>query len=123
MNIFFTLLGQIIPLYFLILLGAILGKRLKIDRRSVASLLIYFISPTVFFHGLITGKFSREILLLPLLFFSLALIISLAFYFIGRYWRKDSSANLLGFCCGSGNTGYFGLPIALALWGHDIFQA
>jgi malate permease and related proteins len=122
MAVFFALLGQIIPLYTLILLGYILGRRLGIDRRSVAALLIYLISPVVFFHGLISRKFSGEILLIPVLIYILASLTSFLVLVLGRFFKTHKSSNLIAFATGSGNTGYFGLPIALALWGSDAFR-
>jgi hypothetical protein len=52
--------------------------------------------------------------------FALATIVGLASYGLGKFFVRDSSTTLLPVACGSGNTGYFGLPVAMALFGEDV---
>lgn len=121
MNIFLTLLFKLIPLYIIIFLGFIAGKRLKIQKEVIAPLLIYIIAPVVVFNGVVTTQITLEKLALPFLFLALATLMSLSFLFISRFLWQDTTRNILAFTAGTGNTGYFGLPVALALFDQNIF--
>lgn len=121
MSIFLILLAKIIPLYVIILLGFIAGKYLEVKRESIASLLIYVIAPVTIFSGIITLTLSPAVLSLPVLFFVVGSIMCALFYRIGGYLWKTSEKNVLAFTSGSGNTGYFGLPVVLALFGQEAF--
>ena len=116
MEIFFTLLGKLIPLYVVIFLGYIAGRFLNVRKESIASLLIYIIAPIIVFHGVATTKLTPGVLSLPLLFFIIACILSLLFLWIGKSFWKDTTKNILAFTAGTGNTGYFGIPVALILF-------
>jgi len=43
----------------------------------------------------------------------------LAFYSISKLFWKDNSRNILAFTAGTGNTGYFGLPVAMVLFNSE----
>ncbi len=119
-EVFLTLILKMIPLYFIILLGFIAGKYLSAKKETMASLLIYIISPIIVFNGVLTTKISISTLSLPVLFFFLACLTSLIFYKIAGYIWKDSTKNILGFTAGTGNTGYFGIPVAYAIFSQDL---
>jgi malate permease and related proteins len=116
---FLTLLGKISPLYVIVALGYIGGKKLKIERDSIASALIYFIAPVVVFNGVASAPTDITYLSLPILTFSLACMISIAFFVLSKTYFTGAERNLIGFMSGSGNTGYFGLPVVLALFGTE----
>ncbi len=120
MEIFFTLLLKLIPLYVFVLLGYVGGRFLKIDKESIATLLIDIIVPVVVFTGVVNTKINITTISLPVLFFLLCLIISILAYIIADFFYKDSTRNMLSFLTGTGNTGYFGLPVAIALFGNNI---
>ena len=117
MHLFFSLLFKITPLYALILLGYISGKKLKTQKETIASLLIYVIVPVVIFNSIATSEIKFELLLLPLIFLILCCFMCLLFYYIGGNYFKDSTRNILAFAVGSANTGYFGVPVAIELIG------
>jgi len=118
MEIFLTLLFKIIPLYIIIFLGFIAGKYLNVSKESIANVLIYTIVPVVVFNGIVNTKITPGTLSIPLLFFLLACITSLLTYHFSGYIWKDSTRNILSFMGGSSNTGYFGLPVAIAMFGE-----
>lgn len=120
MEIFLTLFIKLIPLYILILLGFLGGKYLYIQKESIAMLLIDIIVPIVVFTGVVTTHLSMSSISLPILFFILCLLVSLITYYIASFIWKDSTRNMLSFIAGSGNTGYFGLPVAIALFGNNV---
>ncbi len=120
MEVFFALILKIIPLYVLIALGFIAGKYLKASKETVARLLIYIIAPAVIFNSVFTTPIAANVLSLPILFFVLCCLICLLTYSISKHIWSDATKNILSFTAGTGNTGYFGLPVAIALFGTDI---
>jgi predicted permease len=113
------LFSTCIPLAALVLLGFIIGKLQNIDLKSVATLAIYAITPLVAFGSAAQLNFTPALILLPVCTFIIAAVIGLASYAVGVKFVGRSEAGLLPVACGSGNTGYFGLPIALALFGPE----
>lgn len=41
-------------------------------------------------------------------------------YFIGKLIWKDAHKNILSFAASQGNAGYFGIPVAILLFGKDV---
>ena len=122
MTIFLSLFAKIIPLYFLIGLGFVSRRFLEIDSRSLARTTIYLVAPIVIFHSGFNAEIRGSILILPLLFCLVGYTTSAIFYFfISPLVFKDSRRNLLSVAVGNSNTGYFGLPVVLALLGQDAF--
>lgn len=119
-SVFLTLILKIIPLYILIALGFVAGKYLKVSKETVASLLIYIIAPAIVFNSVFTTTIAANVLFLPVLFFILCCAICLITYVVSKRFWSDSTKNILAFTAGAGNTGYFGLPVAIALFGNDI---
>src|SRR3989339_401387 len=114
MIIFTTILLKLIPLYLMIILGYIGTKVLRVQKESIAKLLFY-------------STYSAEInfanLSLPILFFCLASVIAITFHMVGNIVLKnDSTKNILAFTAGTGNTGYFGLPVISAVLGDQAFS-
>ncbi|SHF68654.1 hypothetical protein SAMN02745148_03298 [Modicisalibacter ilicicola DSM 19980] len=106
------------PLWMLLAfvgLGWLAARRLAVDPRPIATLLIYIIAPLTFFRGLTLGGPSIDYLLLTAALFLLASTIGLAVSHAARPFFASEEAALLAFSSGTGNTGYFGLPIAMVL--------
>lgn len=118
MHEFLILLNKIYPLYLMVLAGYAAGKLLKVDRHTVSSLLIFIIAPIVVFNGVATALQSTGYLFLPVLFFTVAVLLSIVFFAVGGKFWQTSERNLLSFVAGSGNTGYFGIPLILSLYGQ-----
>ncbi len=115
MNIFFTILGKVAPLYINIFIGYILARYLKVKREYVAFLLIYILGPIVIFFAVLSIEINMQLLFLPIFIFVFGSVI--AFYILYKYKNEwnDASVNTLAFTCGTGNTGYFGIPLAMIL--------
>jgi hypothetical protein len=115
MNLFFILLGKISPLYLNIAIGYILSRYFKVKRDLIALLLIYILGPIVIFFATLSININLQLLFLPLFVFFFGSAI--AFYILKRYKKdwNDASINTLAFTCGTGNTGYFGIPLAMIL--------
>lgn len=112
------LLVKLIPLYVFILLGFIAGKFLEVKKETIASLLIYIIVPFVVLDGAVSTKISSAVLSLPFLFWFLSSFLCLLFFYVAKFLWKDTTRNLLALAAGTGNTGYFGLPLVLAFLGE-----
>jgi malate permease and related proteins len=117
MELFLSLVLKLAPLSLLILLGYGAGRFLRLPRRLVATVLIYFLAPIVVFHGVATTDLSPALLSLPLVSYALCCLIAFTAYRVSGNWWSDSTRSVLGFTAGSGNTGYFGIPVALTLFG------
>jgi predicted permease len=115
-----TLVDKIYPLYLVILLGFFAGKYFHVNRESVANLLIYLITPSVMFFSVTSMELNPEVLGLPLIFCVLASVLALIWYKFTGFIYSGSEKNILAFAAGTGNTGYFGLPLLLALFSEDL---
>lgn len=124
LDFFITLVLKLLPLYFSILLGYLAGKYLNAQRETISKLLFYIIQPLVIFSSVLNTHLSPSILSLPILTFFICSCIAFFFYFLaGKVW-KDTTQNIMAFTAGTGNTGYFGLTLAIMLLseqGEGIF--
>lgn len=119
MDIFLSLLLKLLALYVLILLGYIAAKGNLITKESISKLLIYLIVPCVIGISILDTTLTFELLIIPLLFFCIATVLGSFSYYFSRRFFSEKKAQILGFTGGTGNTGYFGIPIALILFGAD----
>lgn len=109
-------LFKVIPLYFNMGLGYVAGKKLGASRDTFAKLMLYMFAPLIVFNGVINTQLSLSVLILPFITFLICTFLSFFFYWIATFIWSDSTKNLVGFSAGTGNTGYFGLPLALLLF-------
>ncbi len=123
MTLFLTLFSKLIPLLAIILLGWVAGCRLHVKKESVATLLLYILAPVIVFHGAYTAELNAGIAILPAFFFLSACLFGFTGLFIGRFLWKDNTRNIFAYTVGTGNTGYFGIPVALALLGDASLSA
>jgi len=110
-----TLMGPLWTLLAYIGLGWLAARWLVVDPRPVATLLIYLVAPLTFFRGLILGGPTPAYLLLTLALFAVASLIAVIVHRLTIHGFPPQERALLAFSSGTGNTGYFGLPIALVL--------
>ncbi len=122
MNIFLVLLIKLIPLYILILLGYVGGRYLKVQKEILSSLLIYILIPAVTFAAVINTKLSPSVLSIPILFFIICGLASVITYFLSGFIWKNSMRNLNAFIAGTANTGYFGIPVVIAIFGNNALS-
>ena len=119
MSLFLVLLIKIIPLYILIFIGFIANKFFAVSKESLSRLVIYIIGPGVVFLGTLQTKNHHELFLIPLIFFLVGSTICLLNYFFMKKSWHDGTEKIIAFMSGTGNTGYFGLPICLAVIGDS----
>jgi len=113
MSLFFLLLLKIFPLYINIILGYFSTKLLDVKRESIANILIYILGPIVVFSATLSVKIDLSILFLPVFFYIFCSIIAFLILFLFRNTWNDPTGNILAFSAGTGNTGYFGIPLAI----------
>ncbi|MBI3440947.1 MAG: hypothetical protein HY052_03960 [Proteobacteria bacterium] len=110
----------LIPLATLILLGWLVGRTQDIDLKSVTTILIYAISPVVAFLSTAQMHFKDIFVFLPGVTLILSATCDLSTFVIGRYClKKKELGYLLPIAAGSGNNGYFGLPLAMAVFAPE----
>ena len=114
MSLFFIILLKVFPIYINVVLGFLSSKFLKVQRESVATLLIYILGPIVVFSATLSVKIDMAIAFLPIFLFIFCSIIAFTTLAIFKNSWKDPT----------GNTGYFGIPLAIIFfppWLADIY--
>ena len=97
------------------LVGVFVGKKFKVNQKDISTLLVYVISPAVMFVSVLQAP-EGNYLPFSIGAFLFCSVSALLAYQMGRFMWTDHTKNLFAFSGGTGNTGYFGLPIALALF-------
>lgn len=114
-----SFLLRMVPFYLTIFLGFIAGKLINVSRDSVARLILYIFSPIVIFNGVINTRLDFSILSLPFVTLTISVVLCLLFFWLSSFIWEDSTRNLVAFSAGTGNSGYFGLPLALLLFDNQ----
>lgn len=110
---------KLLPLYLTVVLGWIAGRYLQASARHIAGIMLYILTPSIVFSGVMAAPLSPQVILLPFLVFAMASVLGILHLKLGRRLLGDNSANIMPLCVGSGNTGYFGVPVALLLFGEE----
>lgn len=115
----FALLYKLLPLYVTVGLGWLAGRYLDASGKHIAGIMMYIVTPSVVFAGVMRAPLSPEVILLPFLTFTLCCLIGWLHLQIARRWFPEAGANMIPLAVGTGNTGYFGIPVALLLFGEQ----
>jgi len=110
---------KLLPLYLTVVLGWIAGRYLQASARHIAGIMLYILTPAIVFSGVMAAPLSPQVILLPFLVFAMASVLGVVHLKLARRLLGDNSANIMPLCVGSGNTGYFGVPVALLLFGEE----
>lgn len=113
-----VLLSKLLPLYLTVGLGWLAGRYLQASGKHIAGIMLYMVTPAVIFAGVMSAPLTPRVVLLPLLVYSFCSIIALVHLWIARRWLNEA-ANMVPLTVGTGNTGYFGIPVALLLFGEE----
>ncbi len=114
--LFNSILIKMLPLYGVMALGFLYGRLHRKAAEPLAFLQIYFIAPIVVAASLANMEFQISYLWLPLItFLGCSVVATIAFFVFKGIWQ-DNRANLFSYACSGGNTGYFGVPVALILF-------
>lgn len=122
MDIFYSLFVKLLPLYFIIFAGYVAGKYFRVSKEFVATVVIYVISPIIFFNAAATAPITIGTMLLPFATLLICCCICLLFLLIGGVFWKDETKNILAFIAPDANTGYFGLPVALLVLDKTLVE-
>lgn len=114
-----ALFYKLLPLYVTVALGWIAGRYLQASGKHIAGIMLYIITPSVVFSGVMAAPLSAEVILLPFLTFAMCCGIAFVHLVIAKRIITDDSASLIPLSVGTGNTGYFGIPVALLLFGQE----
>jgi predicted permease len=120
MDLFFLLLGKILPLYFLIFLGFVAGRFLRVGRRSLSKILIQIVVPAVFFGAAATMELRPAYILMPFICYAMAAITGTTMYHFSGLFYQDRHRNLIGQASSTANSGYLGVPVFAALYPDDL---
>lgn len=119
MAIVISLFFKLLPLYITVFLGWVAGRYLEASGRHIAGIMLYIITPSVIFAGVMAAPLSPEVLMMPLIVYLFCVAISLIMLAVGRRFLTDGTASIIPLAVGTGNTGYFGIPVALLLFGEQ----
>lgn len=114
-----ALMFKLLPLYITVGLGWIAGRFLQASGSHIAGMMLYIVTPSVVFSGVMNAPLSASVILLPFVVFGFCTAIGLTHLVIARGWLNNASANIIPLSVGTGNTGYFGIPVALLLFGEQ----
>ncbi|WP_428026287.1 AEC family transporter [Arcobacter sp.] len=113
MSLFFIILLKVFPIYINVVLGYLSSKFLNVKRESIATLLIYILGPIVVFSATLSVKIDFAVAFLPIFLFVFCSIIAFGTLALFKNTWSDPTGNILAFSAGTGNTGYFGIPLAI----------
>lgn len=116
MSVFWLIVAKLLPLYATVGMGVVAGRKLAVPREPIAAIVFYLLIPVIMFGGVLRAELTPATLALPLITFLMAALMDVAFFRLARRFWSDGTANIVGCTAGTGNTGYFGLPIALVLF-------
>lgn len=116
---FFLLFAKIGMLIGVSIIGWVIGRRGKVSPKDISMLLIYVISPFVIFSSILESPSSFGYLKYSVGAFIAAGLFALGAYLLASILWRSNKKNLFSFAGGTGNTGYFALPIVLSIFEPD----
>lgn len=114
------LLAHLAPLYLIAILGFVVGKSFAIDVKSITTMTIFVISPIVFMLSIARLEFTPSTLIAPVLLYCLACGMAVLVQKVTSLYLPQKTSYLAAHSAGTSNCGYFGIPIAFALFPPDM---
>jgi len=110
------ILNTVIPVFLIIAIGFIIGKKRKIDVQPIVDLIIYIAGPSLIFVSLAKSNIElNDFLTMVIVTVAFTLILWLLAYIIFKITKSKNYGLYL--LMAHGNTGYLGWPIALFAFG------
>lgn len=103
-------------LIFITGLGWLAGSVLRLGAKDISLLLVYIVAPFVIFLAILQSPADWSYFAYSAGALLTASLAACAAYAVGRLLWRDGRANLFAFAGGTGNTGYFALPLVFALF-------
>jgi malate permease and related proteins len=116
MSVFSAIFFKIISILLSVVMGFVAGRTEKVERESIASLIFYFVAPIVFFSIPASSNITVSDLGIVIVAFIISCTSALITYKIATRFWDEQTRNLLAMSAGSGNVGYFMLPVASILF-------
>lgn len=110
---------KVFGLFLISCIGFVYGVLTKYQAKVIADLLIKIISPVVVVISIIQSPADVSYMIYSLVAFIFCSVLCCVAYFISPVFFKGRERNLFSFAAGTGNTGYFALPIALSLFNES----
>ena len=107
---------KIAMLIALAALGWIAGRWLNVEAKSLSSLLMFVISPAVTFVSIMQAPTDDGIGKISVAAYFVACLFAATAFCLAKLAWSDSRANLFSFMAGTGNTGYFALPLVISMF-------
>lgn len=122
----FLLFLKISMLISVSVIGWVIGRKWKVSPKDISTLLVYVISPFVIFTSILESPSNLSYFTFSIGAFLTAGFLAAGAYVLANVFWGCSKRNLFSFAGGTGNTGYFALPIVLSLfepsqWAVAIF--
>lgn len=122
MPIFSSIFFKIISILLSIIVGYFAGRFKKVDRETIANLIFYFIAPIVFFSVPASSNITfADLGIVFIVYFISSCLAIFSYYFYSKYWQ-DNTYNIIAMSSGTGNVGYFMLPIASMLFDFNTLS-
>jgi predicted permease len=96
-------------------MGFIARRYWQTDSKSIGNILIFILAPVVYFVTISRMPVHWADMALPILFFCLASLLCLLFWWIGPLFFADNRRYLLAATAGMANSGFFGIGVFLAI--------
>jgi malate permease and related proteins len=113
---------SILSVYVFILLGFLSKKMLKeeLQEKSLVILSIYFLQPMLSFWGLSSQKIDASLFQIPFIYIFICFItIFISFLIAFVFFKDNKDRSIITISSSIGNTGNLGIPIGIALFGHQ----
>lgn len=123
MDWLYALLLEIAPLYIIAVMGFMAGKLFTINIKTVATLAIYFTAPVVVLITASSLPFTPNLFTAIALVIAIAIILCFILLKLLSPFVSEKTRQLLGLGIGTSNYGYFGLPVAFAVFGAEEIAA
>lgn len=92
----------------------------ELQEKSLVILSIYFLQPMLSFWGLSTQKIDTTLLQIPFIYIFICILsIILGFFVATMFFKDNKERSIITISSAIGNTGNLGIPIGIALFGHD----
>ena len=114
-----TIFYKVLFLVSISILGFLLGKKSDVEAYSISKILVYIVAPIVIFFLVVAKDFSPKYLLLSVGSFLLCSLMSMLALKLGAKLWSGGNKNLFAFSGGTGNTGYFVLPVVIYSLGYE----
>jgi predicted permease len=117
MGVFSVLLTVVLPVFSVVGLGALLGRRMPFDAGSINRLAAFAAVPALVFRSMSSIDFDARVLSLAVGYLTLLLVLAAVAALVGLSWTRAERNTLMGTTL-SANAANINLPVALFAFGE-----